>query len=159
MRFQSEFSLNREHLQECYDESLPFSKNKTPRYKFMALLIAAAIAIFIFTDDEDILGYFLLALVIVEWFSFRYRRAWWLTRQVWSRNSGNTIHLIIDDKGIEIKSVYNNSQLLWGDIANVEETSKGLLLIANNGGSHYISKSTISEQAKAFIIEHTQPEH
>lgn len=153
MRFQSEFKLNRAHLEECYDESLPFSKNLTPRYKFMVVLITSALVIFFFTKEQDILGYFLLGLVLLEWFSFRYRRAWWLTRQVWSRNSGNTIHLTIDEQGIEIKSVYSNKLILWSEVVSIDETERGLRLTLNNGASNYISKSTIDEQASQFIME------
>ena len=151
MHFESEFVLNRQHLEECYDQSLPFTKQKTPRYKFMALLVVCAGAILLFTTQQDILAYFLLALAILEWFSFRYRRAWWLTRQMWSRNSGNTIRLTIDDKGIKTTSLYNNSQLLWGDISKVEVTNKGLMLTLVNGGFNYLANENLDETVISFI--------
>lgn len=151
MHFESEFILNRQHLEECYDQSLPFAKNRTPRFKLMAFLVVAAVLILLLGEQQNTLAFFLLALAFLELISFRYRRAWWLTRQLWSRNSGNTIKLIIDDKGIETQSLYNNSQLLWSDIIKVDETEKGLMLTLKNGGSNYLSKSNLNDLVIEFI--------
>ncbi len=151
MHFETEFILNRQHLEECYDQSLPFAKNPKPRFKLMTFLIIAAVLILLLGEQQNTLAFFLLALAVLELISFRYRRAWWLTRQVWSRNSGNRIKLIIDDKGIETQSLHNNSRLLWSDIATVDETEKGLMLTLNKGGSNYLSKAKLNEQVIAFI--------
>ncbi len=151
MHFETEFILDRQHLEECYDQSLPFTKNRTPRFKLMTFLVVAAVLILLFGEQQNILAFFLLALALLELISFRYRRAWWLTRQLWSRNSGNSIKLIIDDKGIETQSLYNNSQLLWSDIAKVDETAKGIMLTLKKGGTNYLSKANLNEAVIAFI--------
>ena len=151
MHFESEFILNKKHLEECYDQSLPFSKNNSPRFKLMALLIVAGALLLFFGEQQNTLAFFLIALAFVELISFRYRRAWWLSRQVWSKNSGNTIKLIIDDQGITTKSLYINTQLLWSDISQLNETEKGLMLTLKNKGSNYLSKATLDEQSIAFI--------
>lgn len=151
MHFESEFILNRQHLEECYDQSLPFTKNRTPRLKLMTFLVIAAVLILLLGEQHNILAFFLLALALLEQISFRYRRAWWLTRQVWSRNSGNTIKLIIDDKGIETQSLYNNAQLLWSDVSKVDDTEKGLMLTLKNGGFNYLSKSNLNDLVIGFI--------
>lgn len=156
MHFESEFLLNRQHLEECYDQSLPFTKNKAPRYKFMALFVTCAGGILLFTKQQDILAYFLLALALLEWFSFRYRRAWWLSRQIWSKNSGNVINLTINNKGIEIKSLYTNQQLLWEDINHINETEKGFILTLKNG-LNYLSKKNLNEQVSEFIKQDNKP--
>ena len=151
MHFESEFILNRQHLEECYDQSLPFAKNRAPRFKLMMLLVVVAVLILLLGEQQNILAFFLIALALLELISFRYRRAWWLMRQLWSRNSGNTIKLIIDDKGIKTESLYNNSQLLWPDIIKVDETEKGLLLTLKNGATNYLSKAHLNEQVSTFI--------
>ncbi|MFT6985058.1 MAG: hypothetical protein ACJAT7_000865 [Psychromonas sp.] len=156
MHFETEFLLDRKHLEECYDQSLLFSKNRPPRIKLMTLLVAAAVLILLFGEQQDILAYFLIALALVEFMSFRYRRAWWLSRQVWSRNSGNIIKLIIDDKGIKTQSLYNNSQLLWSDVAEVAETEKGLMLLLKNGGHNYLSKQNLTREVIDFIKQQKQ---
>lgn len=155
MHFKSEFILNRQHLEECYDQSAEFTKKRTPRYKFMTLLVIGALFILFFGGAQSSLGYFLIGLAVLEFISFRYRRAWWLMRQVWSRNSGNTIKLIIDDKGIQTQSLHNNSQLLWSDISQVNETARGLMLTLNNGTLHYLSKANLNAQVIDFIKQHS----
>lgn len=151
MFFESEFILNRQHLEESYDQSQPFSKHQKPRIKFIALLLVVALLIFNFTESQNVLAYFAIALATLEYLSFRYRRSWWLTRQVWSKNSGNIIHLTIDDSGIKIKSVYINNQLLWIDISKVDTTEKGLMLTLKNGAKSYLSNSALNEEVIAFI--------
>lgn len=151
MHFESEFILNRKHLEECYDQSAVFTKKHTPRYKFIAALLITALLILFFGGTQSSLGYFFIGLTVLEFISFKYRRAWWLMRQVWSRNSGNTIKLIIDDNGIKTQSLYNNNQLLWSDINKINETSKGLMLTLNNGTLHYLSKATLNDMMIDFI--------
>jgi len=73
MHFESEFILDRQHLEECYDQSQPFSKNQTPRIKLISLLIIAGITLLIFTDQQNHLAFFLIALATVEYLSFYYR--------------------------------------------------------------------------------------
>jgi len=151
MHFESEFILDRKHLEECYDQSQPFSKNKTPKIKLISLLIIAGVILLIFAEQQNHLAFFLIALATVEYLSFYYRRGWWVTRQVWSKNSGNTITLTIDDKGITTKSIYINSELIWDDISQVNETEKGLLLTLKNTGSNYLSKANLNDAIVTFI--------
>lgn len=151
MFFESEFTLNRQHLEESYDQSQPFSKHQKPRVKFIVLLLVVALLIFNFTSAQDVLAYFAIALAVLEYLSFRYRRAWWLLRQVWSKNSGNIINMKIDDEGIKIKSVYINTQLLWTDIIKVNTTEKGLMLTLKNGSKNYLSNSTLNAEVIDFI--------
>lgn len=158
MHFESEFILNREHLEECYDQSFPFSKHQTPRYKIIILLVITGALVVFFTVQQNHLAFFLWALALVEYISFRYRKAWWLTRQVWSKNSGNTIKLIIDDSGITTQSLYINNQLSWCDISRINETEKGLMLTLKNGGSNYLSIKTLDEPTITFIKNQVQPQ-
>lgn len=151
MHFESEFILDRQHLEECYDESHPFSKHQTPRIKIIILLVISSILLFIYADQQGLLAFFLLGLATVEYLSFYYRRGWWLTRQVWSKNSGNTITLTINDTGITTQSIYINSQLTWDEISCVDETEKGLLLTLKNSGSNYLSKANLNNQSLDFI--------
>lgn len=155
MMFQSEFVLNKEHFAECFDQSELLKEKRTPRYKFMAALVIVGLSILIFAEQQMTLGFFLIALAFLEYFSFRYRRAWWLTRQMWSRNSNNTITLDIDDQGVRIHSLYNNTQILWSDVCDVIDTSEGLMLVMDNGGQNYLSKASLNEDCIKFIKSQT----
>lgn len=151
MLFQSKFVLNREHFEECFDQSLLLSGKPSPRYKLMAFLIVAGSAIIIFGNQQKTAGLFIISLSFVEYFSFRYRRAWWLMRQMWSKNSQNTITLTLSEQGVQIESLYNNNELLWDEIKQWVETPKGIMLFLNNDAKNYLSKSSLNEQAIALI--------
>ena len=151
MHFNYEFILDRQHLEECYDQSQPFARNNRPRFKLIGGLIIAALILFFFVKGLNQASFFLIGLAVIEWISFRYRRSWWITRQVWSKNSGSNIKLTIDEKGINTKSLYINTQLLWKDVSRLDETEKGIMLTLNNGGSNYLSKNSISQDAIYFI--------
>jgi len=151
MLFQSKFVLNREHFEECFDQSLLLGVKATPRYKLMAFLVFTGGAIILLGEQQKTLGLFIISLSFVEYFSFRYRRAWWLMRQMWSKNSHNTISLTISEQGVKIESLYNNNELLWDEIKNRVETPKGIMLILKNGAKNYLSKSSLNEQAIALI--------
>ncbi|PKH03538.1 hypothetical protein CXF72_05700 [Psychromonas sp. MB-3u-54] len=151
MLFQSKFVLNREHFEECFDQSLLLGGKPTPRYKLMAFLVFAGGAIILFSDQQKTVGLFIVSLSFVEYFSFRYRRAWWLMRQMWSKNSHNTITLTISEQSIKTESLYNNNELLWDEVKHEVETPKGLMLFLKDGAKNYLSKSSLNEQAIAFI--------
>ncbi|WP_372883178.1 YcxB family protein [Psychromonas sp.] len=151
MFFQSKFVLNREHFEECFDQSALLGKKAAPRYKFMAFLVIGGCLILILVPQQKTLAFFLIALSFVEYFSFRYRRAWWLMRQMWSRNSHNTITLTINDQGVKTESLYNNSELLWAEIKGMVETPKGIMLLLKNGNKNYLSKASLDEKAVAYI--------
>jgi len=151
MFFQSKFVLNREHFEECFDQSLLLGKKPSPRYKLMAFLLITGGAIIILGKQQKTLGLFIVSLSFVEYFSFRYRRAWWLMRQMWSKNSHNTITLTISEQSVKTESLYNNSELLWDEIEQWVDTPKGIMLLLKNGAKNYLSKSSLDEQAIAFI--------
>ena len=151
MQFESKFTLNRAHLAECYDQSVALSKKTHPRYLLMAGLLIAAIVLFILGHHLNHIAFFLIGLAVLEFMSFKYRRAWWLTRQLWSKNSGNTVTLTINPKGIQTKSLYINNQLLWRDVKKMDSTEQGIILTLNNGSSNYLSKNCISQEAIYFI--------
>lgn len=151
MLSQSKFVLNREHFEECFDQSLLLGEKPSPRYKLMTFLLFAGGAIIIFGNQQKTVGLFIISLSFVEYFSFRYRRAWWLMRQMWSKNSHNTVTLTISEQGIKTESLYHNSELLWDEIENRVETPKGIMLLLKNGAKNYLSKSSLDEQAIALI--------
>jgi hypothetical protein len=158
MLFQSKFVLNREHFEECFDQSLLLGGKTSPRYKLMAFLLVAGSAIIIFSDQQKTVGLFVISLSFVEYFSFRYRRAWWLMRQMWSKNSHNTITLTVSEQGVKIESLYNNNELLWDEIKHRVETPKGIMLFLKSGAKNYLSKSSLNKQAITFIkVKVAQP--
>ncbi|MEI6898136.1 MAG: YcxB family protein [Psychromonas sp.] len=151
MQFSNDFTLDREHFSECYDQSALINPPKKIRYPFIGALLLVGFLIMIFTAQPVAVGLFFIGLAFVEFFSFKYRKAWWLSRQMWSKNSGNKITLCIDDKAIKITSIYQNQTFLWSEIKAFHETPKGIILKLENNGQSYLSKSSLNEAVLTFI--------
>jgi len=153
MHFETHFILNREHYAECYDQSMLLKGPQKPRYIFIAASVLAGLFFLFFTNVQGLLAWFFFGLAILEYFSFKYRRPWWLTRQMLSKNAGNKITLIFDETGIENKSVYINNKLNWLSIKDFQETEAGFMLNLQQGGQQYLSKSCLDEPLQAYIIK------
>ena len=121
------------------------------RIKFIGALLVFGFLIMIMTDQSVAVGLFFIGLAFLEYFSFKYQKAWWLSRQMWSKNSGNKITLSIDDEAIKIESLYQNQTFNWQDIERLVDTPKGLMLKLKQGGQSYLSKSSLNDEVIAFI--------
>ncbi|UHQ54972.1 MULTISPECIES: YcxB family protein [Microbulbifer] len=150
--FNTQFTLSREYLAECFDQSLPHGKGAKPNYLFPLLLFAAGAGILSFTEQPKVAGYILIALAILELLHIRFRRAWWLTRQMWGKGAGAEVQLTVDDHGIQTQTAHTQTALLWPDIERVIETDLGLILVAKSGGRQYLSKSLFPADLVPEII-------
>ncbi|HEY8569224.1 YcxB family protein [Microbulbifer sp.] len=153
--FNTQFTLSREYLAECFDQSLPYGKSAKPNYLFPALLFAAGAGLLLFTEQPKVASYTLIALGILELLHIRFRRAWWLTRQMWGKGAGSEVELTIDEDGIHTQNAHTQATLLWPDIALVIETDLGLILVAKSGSRQYLSKSLFPAHLVKEIIAKT----
>ena len=150
--FNTHFTLSRDYLAECFDQSLPYGKNARPNYLFPALLFAAGAGLLFFTEQPKIVSGMFIALAVLELIHIRFRRAWWLTRQMWGRGADSEVQLTIDEHRIQTQNVYTQTALLWADIERVIETDLGLILVAKSGGQQYLSKSLFSAELVSEIV-------
>ena len=150
--FTTQFTLSREYLAECFDQSLPYGKGAKPNYLFPVLLFAAGAALLQFTEQPKVASYMLIALAILELLHIRFRRAWWLTRQMWGKGAGSEVQLTVDENGIQTQNADTHTVLLWSDIERVIETDLGLILVAKSGGRQYLSKSLFTADLVNEII-------
>ena len=150
--FNTQFSLSREYLSECFDQSLPYGKSAQPNYLFPALLFAAGAVILFFTEQPKIVGSMFIALAVLELIHIRFRRAWWLTRQTWGKSADSVVRLTIDEDGIQTRNSDTKLALLWADIESVIETELGLILVTKSGSQQYLSKSLFSDELISKII-------
>ncbi|WP_288130520.1 YcxB family protein [Microbulbifer sp.] len=156
--FKTQFTLSRDYLAECFDQSLPHGKNAKPNYLFPVLLLAAGVGTLIFTEHSKVLGYMLIALAILELLHIRFRRAWWLARQMWGKSGGSEVALTVDEAGITTKNAHVKTTLLWPDIERIIETELGLIVVAKSGGRHYLSKSLFTADLVNEIITRSKGE-
>ena len=156
MKFTNSFVLNKAHLSECFDESqhlnaLLTGKVQRPRYLFMAVLTLIGIFFFTFVENNKILGFFIIGLAFLEYCNFKYKKSWWLTREMWSKNSNNTITLLFDDLSIKMESLNRKLKINWDEIDYADETTKGYILQLKNKNKHYLSKLTLLAEMDSLL--------
>ncbi len=143
------FKLDKAHFQECFDQSASPVKNKD--YAKACIFAVVGFAIFFIEAEHYYFPFFLLALAGIEIFSIKYRKTWWVWRQLMSKAAFGSVTIIVDDKGITTQSKEVNSQLDWSDVNSIEPTKKGLLL-KHQAGVNYLSCSYLGEEIIEFIL-------
>ncbi len=151
-RFSTQFILSRDYLAECFDQSLPHGKNASPSYLFPAMLFVAGAGLLLLIEQPKAPGVVLIALAALELIHIRFRRAWWLARQMWARSANSEVSLTIDSDGIQTRNPYTQTSLQWADIERVVETDLGLILVAKSGGQQYLSKSVLPVDVIGEIV-------
>ena len=101
-------------------------------------------------EVEAYVGWFFLCLGGVELLSIRYRRSWWIARQMFSRAAGSKVNIRVDDQGIFTDSAYHQQSILWHDVAEIKRTDKGFVVV-HNAGTSYLSGSGLCEDALALV--------
>lgn len=144
------YALDRSHFSETFDESAVHDLSLKAYVKSAGLLSLGLVLVVFFADISPYVAWFIVALGIVEACSVRFRKPWWLARQMISRAANTELTLTIDESGIRSKSIHVDSQLAWEDVSAIETTLKGWLL-HHPGGKNYLSGRCLSEEAKAFI--------
>ena len=148
-QYSTTYILDKSHLSETFDQS-DTGENKKAEYAKAAILVVIGLAVLQLTNLSPYIGWFIIALSIVETLSIRFKKAFWLGRQLISRAANNSLTLTIDEQGIATHSHYVNSKLLWDDITRIEETAKGWLLYQGKGKS-YLSNRCLSDEAREFV--------
>lgn len=154
--FHTQFTLSKEYLAECFDESLPYGGDAKRKYLFAAVSFATGALLLNFTNYPKGIGTLLIVLAIIELVHIRFKRAWWLTRQIWGRSGNSEIKLSIDDEAIQTQNPYTKTVLLWKDVERIIETNLGLILVAKTGGQQYLSKSLFTEELVTEILNLTE---
>jgi hypothetical protein len=151
--FHTQFTLSREYLAECFDESLPYGGDTRRKYLFAGVSFTVGALLLYLTDYPKGIGTLLIVLAIIELVHIRFKRAWWLTRQIWGRSGNSEIKLSIDDKAIQTQNPYTKTVLLWKDVERIIETDLGLILVAKSGGQQYLSKSLFTGDLVTEILK------
>jgi hypothetical protein len=99
--------------------------------------------------------WFSLCLSGLELLSIRYKRSWWIARQMLSSAAGSKVNIRIDDQGIFTNSPYHQQAWLWSDITEIKNTEKGFVIIQNSGTS-YLSSSGLNGEFTALLTTKTK---
>lgn len=154
MNYQTSFTLNKAHYNECFEQSQSITPKSNRRY-FKAGALALFGFFFYLTEIDGLsahLGAFFFILAFVDVLSVIYAQAWWVNRQMFSKAAGNEVQIELSEVGLEIKSDFVNQVINFADISSVKSTEKGIILMLNEGGNSYISKSHFSDDAWQFLL-------
>ena len=147
--YSTTYILDKSHFSETYDASAP-SDNAKKVYLLAGLLSLAGLSILQLTEIEPFIAWFIIALAGLEIFSLRFRKPWWLARQLISKAANTELTLHINEEGVSSKSLHVESTILWADINKIEQTSQGWMLF-HSKGKNYVAGRCLSEQANEFI--------
>ncbi|MGI2168815.1 YcxB family protein [Shewanella sp. MF05960] len=156
--YTSEYVLDKAYFEECFTQSVD---PKIPPKQYLKTAIFAIIGLGILLLDNVsqlavssketyYLGYFFIGLAVVEWLSIRFKKTWWLWRQMMSKAAGDTVTLVIDDQGIHSQSTHVNQQILWTEVYRISQTDAGFL-IALQKSTTYLSKRCLDAASIEFI--------
>ena len=144
----SSYILDREYFSECFDETANTAANlKTFRQAILFIVVAG---VFFAMELEAYVAWFFLGLGGIELLSIRYKRSWWIARQMLSRASGSKVNIRMNDQGIFTDSKYHQQGILWSNIAEIKSTEKGFVIIHNNG-INYLSGRGLDEDVVALL--------
>ncbi|OCH38526.1 YcxB family protein [Aliivibrio fischeri] len=151
----TEYVLDKTFFAECYDQtSQPITFPKAYLKGILFFLFGLALLKLELLPNGYI-GWFFIALSIIEAFSIYFKRTWWLWRQSISSLSGSKVVFQVDANGVSYKSLKNtkNSRTIaWSDIDQVEQSDLGLIFHIGKQ-RQYVSKSCLNEEEISFIVE------
>ncbi|WP_047043024.1 YcxB family protein [Vibrio mexicanus] len=150
--FNTEYTLDKTFFAECYDQtSTPASFPKSYFKAFIFLMFGGALVEFELLPSGYV-GWFFIVLSIVEACSVYFKRTWWLWRQRWSMSNGSKVSIKVDTNGLSYTSGKNVRMLEWKQIDQLEQSDLGFILHIGKQ-RQYVSKSCLSDEAIAFIVE------
>lgn len=147
--YSTTYLLDKSHYIETYEASVPADNSKKV-YLIAILLALVGLAVLMLTEINAFVAWFIIALGGLEVFSIRFKKPWWLARQLISKAANTELTLTIDEHGISSKSIHVKSVLPWSDVSQIEPTSQGWLLY-HNGSKNYLSGRCLSEAATEFV--------
>ena len=146
--YTSHYTLNREYFAECFDESANTASGFKAYRQVIIFLVVAGL--FFALEVNGYAAWFLLCLGGIELLSIRYKRSWWIARQMLSRAAGSQVTIRIDEQGIFTSSSHNQQAMLWDEVNTINSTEKGFV-VSHNRGTSYLSKNGLSEQALVLL--------
>lgn len=146
--YTTQYTLDKSHFSECFDESVTIDTSIRAYRK--AIIFSLVGVLLLLTGINAYASWFLIGLGILEALNIRYKKPWWLLRQMMSKAANNEVTLTIDEQGVSNDSFYVKGTIFWQDIVSVKETEQGFLIKQAKSVS-YLSKRSLDETATAFV--------
>jgi hypothetical protein len=151
--FTTQYPLDKRFFAECYDQtSVPV---KFPKAYFKALLFVVFGVVVLEFEllPNSYVGWFFIVLSVVEVLSVFFKRTWWLWRQTFSTSANSKVEFSVAANGVSYKSAKTTRSIAWHEIDQLQQTELGFILHIGKQ-RQYLSKSCLSEEVIAFMIEH-----
>ncbi|AWL11150.1 hypothetical protein HMF8227_00654 [Saliniradius amylolyticus] len=152
--YTTSYVLDKSHFSETYDQSAK-QENGLKAYAMAILVGLAGVAVLLLSEVSAYFAWFLIGLGVVEALSVRFKKAWWLTRQMFSRGANKEVTLTIDEQGIKTQSPVVDQALEWDNVTHIQPTDKGWLFYQGNARS-YLSGRCLSDEAQDFIRQQAE---
>ncbi|MCL1049085.1 YcxB family protein [Shewanella abyssi] len=147
-RYTTQYTLDKSHFSECFDESVVIDTSIRAYRK--AIIFTLMGILLLLTGINAYASWFLIGLGVLEALNIRYKKPWWLMRQMMSKAASNEVTLTIDENGISNDSFYVKGTILWQDVVSISETKQGFLIKQTKTVS-YLSKRSLDEEAIRFV--------
>ncbi len=148
--YKTTYTLDKSHFSETFDESVVPDNSMKAYAKSAGFVLLGLILVVFFTEVSPYIAWFVVALGALEACSVRFRKPWWLARQMISRAANTELTLTIDEVGVQTKSLHVESELSWDNVTEIEQTQRGWLL-HHARGKNYLSGRCLTEEAQGFI--------
>ncbi|NOH81626.1 YcxB family protein [Vibrio sp. RE86] len=150
--FTTEYTLDKVFFAECYDQtSVPAQFPKSYLKGFLFLIFGVVLLEFELLPNGYV-GWFFIVLSVIEAFSVYCKRTWWLWRQRISSGAGSKVFFKGDLNGVSYKNYKTTNTIAWNQIDELEQTDLGLIIHIGKQ-RQYVSKSCLSDEAIAFMVE------
>jgi hypothetical protein len=148
----AKYLLDRSYWSECFDQAVRYgSRWKKIELAIGGAFIIAGFSLWLYFNRALFLPWVLVALGVIEIFSSRIKKFFWLRKQLGSKHSGFEVTHTFDDRGIQTAGKYSNGLMSWAGIEKLIETPEGLLIWPQKSIYWYLPKRSRSEEAIAFI--------
>ena len=147
--YQTTFILDKSHFRECYDESVQ-AQSFVTLYGKGALLLLVGAGLVLFSELNQYAAWFIFSLGVLELVSNRYKKSWWVARQMLSKVAKAEVTLEINQESLHISSFYHDNKMLFSDVELIIPTENGWL-ISHKSIRHYVSNRCLNEPAQAFL--------
>ncbi|NQZ31570.1 MAG: YcxB family protein [Oceanospirillaceae bacterium] len=148
--YSTSFIISREHLSECFEQSVEVDKS-IMAYKRAIISLVFGACLLAFNLVSDYLGFFVMALGVLEVFSTRYKKTWWLWRQMFGKSYKSKVTLLVDAQGINNSSTHVNTMIEWSQISEISQTQLGLI-VRHTKGSNYLSLSCLDDAVVDYML-------
>ena len=107
--YTTSFILDKAHFSECFEQSVTATILKS--YRKAAIIALLGLILLFVVSSNNYVSFFVIALAAIEALGVKYKKTWWLWRQMLSKASNHKVELLVDSNGITTTSFHINSQL------------------------------------------------